>query len=1164
MTRASNAFLAALADRVVVFDGSMGASLSAMNLSAADYGGKEGCIDHLTLTKPDAVRAMHRSFLDVGADALETNTFQASRLKLAEFGLGDSVREHNVAAASLARGLADEYTARDPSKPRFVVGSLGPTGMLPSANDPTLSKITYAELLAVYQEQADALLDGGVDALLVETQQDVLETRAAVTGCSRAAAAHADRTGRPRATVIASVSLDTQGRMLLGTDISAVCAILEAMPCEVIGLNCSTGPEYMRDAVRYLTQHSSKYVSCIPNAGIPRNEGGLAIFPLEPVPMRDQLLSFVEEYGVNIVGGCCGTGPEHIRLLVEAVAGAKPRVPKPVREEQIASAMTSLTLLQEPRPMIVGERLNAQGSRRVKRLLLADDYDSLVGIAREQVAGGAHCLDLCTALTEREGEDASMAEVVKRLELSVEAPLMIDSTEASVIRRALETNPGRAIVNSVNLENGRKRIDDVLPLALEHGSAVVALTIEKSIGMAKTVDAKVQVARQIDAICCGEYGLPRGRLIFDVLTFTLATGEAEFVDAGINTIEGIRAVKAELPGVLTVLGVSNISFGLTPAARAVVNSVFLYHCVEAGLDLAIVNPKDITPYALIMPDEREMVEDLIFNRRADALERVIARYEGVAYAAGAAAMDEDDSGYPVNERIHRRILHRKKEGIEALLDEALLTQTPVDLLNGCLLGAMKDVGDKFGAGELILPFVLQSAEVMKKAVSYLERFLEKDDASTKGVVVLATVFGDVHDIGKNLVHTILANNGYTVHDLGKQVPLQTIIEKATEVKADAIGLSALLVSTSKQMPLCLQELHRAGLRYPVIVGGAAINRAYVSRIGFIDDDTYYDPGVFYAKDAFEGLAIMDRLRNPDERDRFRSQTESDARAAVARRAARVMGPATVLPARSNVARGIAVPKAPFTGARELRDIKLSDVFACMDVRSLYRLQWGAKSAKGDEWRRLLHEEFRPRLERMKADAIATGWLNPRAVYGYFPAAADGADLVVFRPNDPAEELARFSFPRQPEPPHLCIADYFAPIDADYRDVVAFQAVTIGPRATEAYSHLQELGEYSEALYVHGLAVEAAEGLAEYVHRHIRRELGMPHGRGKRYSWGYPACPNIEDHRIFFGFMPCEKIGLRITEGFALVPEQSTVAIVIHHPEATYFSALGAGVTVGAL
>jgi len=1160
----SNAFLAALRDRVVVFDGSMGASLSAMNLSSADYGGKEGCIDHLTLTKPDAVRAMHRSFLEVGADALETNTFQASSLKLAEFGLGESVREHNVGAARLAREVADEFTARDPSKPRFVVGSLGPTGMLPSANDPALSKITYGELLAIYQEQAEALLDGGVDALLVETQQDILETRAAVTACARAAAGHAQRTGSLRAAVMASVSLDTQGRMLLGTDISAVCAILEALPCDVVGLNCSTGPEHMRDAVRYLTQHSSKYVSCIPNAGIPHNEGGRAIFPLEPVPMRDQLQSFVEEYGVNIVGGCCGTGPEHIRLLVEAVAAATPRRPKPVREEQIASAMTALTLAQEPRPMIVGERLNAQGSRRVKRLLLGDDYDSLVGIAREQVAGGAHCLDLCTALTEREGEDASMAEVVKRLELSVEAPLMIDSTEASVIRRALETNPGRAIVNSVNLENGRKRIDDVLPLALEHGSAVVALTIEKSICMAKSVDAKVDVAKQIEAICCGEYALPRGRLIFDVLTFTLATGEAEFINAGVNTIEGIRAVKAALPGVLTVLGVSNISFGLTPAARAVVNSVFLYHCVEAGLDLAIVNPKDITPYALIMPDERELVEDLIFNRRADALARVIARYEGVAYAAGAAAMEEDDSGLPVNDRIHRRILHRKKEGIEALLDEALLTQTPVALLNGCLLGAMKDVGDKFGAGELILPFVLQSAEVMKKAVSYLEQFLEKDDASSKGVVVLATVFGDVHDIGKNLVHTILANNGYTVHDLGKQVPLQTIIEKATEVKADAIGLSALLVSTSKQMPLCLQELHRAGLRYPVIVGGAAINRAYVSRIGFVDADTYYDPGVFYAKDAFEGLAIMDRLRDPQERDRLRSQTESDARASVARRAARSSGSTAVLPARSNVARGIEVPKAPFTGARELRDIRLSDVFACMDVRSLYRLQWGAKSAKGDEWRRLLHDEFRPRLERMKADAIATGWLNPRAVYGYFPAAADGVDLVVFRPNDPAEELARFTFPRQPEPPHLCIADYFAPIDADYRDVVAFQAVTIGPRATEAYTHLQELGEYSEALYVHGLAVEAAEGLAEYVHRHIRRELGLPHGSGKRYSWGYPACPNIEDHKIFFGFMPCEKIGLRITEGFALVPEQSTVAIVVHHPEATYFSALGAGVTVGAL
>ncbi len=1167
-----SAFFEALERRVLVFDGSMGATLSALNLTAADYGGKEGCIDHLTLSKPEVVLAVHRSFLEAGADALETNTFQASRIKLAEFGLADTVREHNVEAARLARRAIDEDVARraelgDPAtRPRFVVGSLGPTGMLPSANDPALSAIGYGELLDIYRGQADALLEGGVDALIVETQQDILETRAAVTACARAAEEHARRSGRARACVMASVSIDTQGRMLLGTDISAVCAILEALPCDVVGLNCSTGPDYMRDAIRYLTQHSSKYVSCIPNAGIPRNDGGRAIFPLEPAPMRDQLRAFVDDYGVNVVGGCCGTGPEHIRLLVEAVAGKMPRTPRAARDSEVASAMTALALAQEPRPMIVGERLNAQGSRKVKRLLLADDYDALVEVARDQVQGGAHCLDICTALTEREGEDTAMATLVKRLELAVEAPLMIDSTEASVIRRALETNPGRAIINSVNLENGRKRIDDVLPLAMEHGAAVIALTIEQSTGMAKTVAQKVAVAQQIEELCCGEYGLPRGRLIFDVLTFTLATGEAEFLDAGVNTIEGIRAVKAALPGVLTVLGVSNISFGLNPAARAVVNSVFLYHCVAAGLDLAIVNPKDITPYALILPDERELAEDLIFNRRADALARVIARYEGATRVASAsAAAEEDDSALHVNERIHRRILHRKKEGIEALLDEALRTQTPVELLNGCLLAAMKDVGDKFGAGELILPFVLQSAEVMKKAVAHLEQFLEKDDARSKGVVVLATVFGDVHDIGKNLVHTILANNGYTVHDLGKQVPLHTIIEKAVEVKADAIGLSALLVSTSKQMPLCLQELHRAGLRYPVLVGGAAINRAYVARIGFVDGDTYYEPGVFYAKDAFEGLSIMDRLRDPSDGDVLREQTERAARELLARRSARAASGRDGVPAaRSAVARDVQVPKPPFWGAREMRDIKLADVFACMDVRSLFRLQWGAKSTKGDEWRRLLHDEFRPRLDRMKAEAAATGWLVPRALYGYFPAAADGDDVVLFEPNDPAIELVRFPFPRQPEAPHLCIADYFAPIDADHRDVVALQAVTVGPKASEVYTVLQDRGDYAEALYVHGLAVEAAEGLAELAHRRIRRELDIAPGRGKRYSWGYPACPDIEDHRLFFRVMPCEKIGLSLTEGFALVPEQSTVAIVAHHPEATYFSTLGAGVTVASM
>ncbi|HLJ84394.1 MAG TPA: methionine synthase [Candidatus Eremiobacteraceae bacterium] len=1157
-----NPLLDALTRRVVVFDGSMGATLQAMNLSAADFGGKEGCNDHLSLTKPDVIGALHRAFLEAGADALETNTFQASRLKLDEYGLGDQTREHNVASARLAREAADEYTKRDPSRPRFVVGSLGPTGMLPSANDPALSRLSYADLFEIYREQADALLEGGVDGLLVETQQDILETRAAITACARAAQAHADATGGERAAVLASVSLDTQGRMLLGTDIAAVCAILEALPCDVAGLNCSTGPEYMRDAMRYLAQHSSKYVSCIPNAGIPRNEGGLAIYPLEPEGMRDHLESFVTDFGVNIIGGCCGSGPEHIRLLAIAAKGKTPRTPKPKPDQEVASAMTALQLAQEPRPLIVGERLNAQGSRKVKRLVLADDYDALVEVAREQVSGGAHALDVCMALTEREGEDSTMAEIVKRLELSVEAPLMIDSTEAKVVRRALETNPGRAIINSINLENGRSRIDEILPLALEHGAAVVALTIEKSIGMAKTPAAKAEVAQMIEAICCGEYGLPRGRLIFDVLTFTLATGQPEYLDAGANTIEGIRAVKTALPGVLTVLGVSNISFGLNPAARAVINSVFLYHCVAAGLDLAIVNPKDITPYALIMGDERELAEDLIFNRRPDALQRVITRYEGVSAATATDGQAEpDDADLPVTERIHRRILHRKKEGIEALLDEALRDQSAVDLLNGCLLGAMKDVGDRFGAGELILPFVLQSAEVMKKAVSYLEQFLEKNDSYTKGIVVLATVFGDVHDIGKNLVHTILSNNGYTVHDLGKQVPLHAIIEKAVEVKADAIGLSALLVSTSKQMPLCLQELHREGHAFPVIVGGAAINRAYVQRIGFVDPETYFQPGVFYAKDAFEGLALMDTLQDPSRREGLRTRVEIEARDAVARRAARTVPAAVDMPARSAVAKDAPIPKPPFWGARELRDIRVPDVFRTLDVRSLYRLQWGAKSAKGDAWRALLHEEFRPRFERMKSEAIETGWLAPRAIFGFFPAASDGDDLILFQPNDPAIELARFSFPRQPAMPRLCISDYFASVDEERRDVVALQAVTVGAEATARYTRLQAAGEYAEALYVHGLAVEAAEGLAELVHRHIRRELGIAAGQGKRYSWGYPACPDIEEHRKFFAIMPCDTIGMTITEAFQLVPEQSTVALVVHHPEATYFSALGAGESV---
>ncbi|HEY5348590.1 MAG TPA: dihydropteroate synthase, partial [Candidatus Lustribacter sp.] len=827
------------------------------------------------------------------------------------------------------------------------------------------------------------------------------------------------------------------------------------------------------------------------------------------------------------------------------------------RSQWAASAMTAIALEQQPRPLIVGERINSQGSRRIKRLLLADDYDSIVLVARQQVDGGAHVLDVCCALTERADEDVQMREVTRRLAQSIDAPLMIDSTEPGVLEVALQNYPGRAIVNSVHLESGRTKIDAVMPLVLEHGAAVVALTIDES-GMAKSAERKLEVARRTYDIVVGEYGLPAGALIFDDLTFTLATGQAEFLTSALETIEGIRLIKRELPGVLTSLGVSNVSFGLRPAARAALNSVFLHHCVEAGLDLALVHPNDITPYFEIDAELRGACDDLVFNRRPDALARLIERFENVvAVAAGASSFD-DDPDAPVDERIHQSILRRRKDGIEEKIDEALLTRTPVEVLNEILLPAMKDVGDRFGRGDLILPFVLQSAEVMKKAVAHLEQFLEKSEGSTKGTVVIATVFGDVHDIGKNLVNTILTNNGYTVHDLGKQVPMSVILDKAVEVRADAIGLSALLVSTSKQMPICVQEQDARGLSFPVIVGGAAINRDFGRRIALLDGgERFFDPGLFYAKDAFEGLELMDALTSDS--PRRAELVERAKRDAFAQRDRLASARVPVAPpvTSSAVKRERAdVPAPPFWGARTLDDVDLRDVWPCFDLRSLFRLSWGAANTKGEAFDRLLRDDFEPRLRRYQEAALREGFLRPRVAYGYFPAAGAGNDVLVYDPLDPSRELARFEFPRQVGGEHLSLADYLrAPEGGAATDVVALQVVTVGSEASVRTETLQAAGEYSESYFLHGFSVQTAEALAEYAHRRIRHELGLSDGRGKRYSWGYGACPDVAQHEIAFRLLDAPaRIGVALTEGFQIIPEQSTAAIVMHHPRATYFNA----------
>jgi 5-methyltetrahydrofolate--homocysteine methyltransferase len=1178
-------YLRAIQDHVVIYDGAMGTSIQKFNLTPDDFGGAQydGCNDYLVITRPDVIEQIHAAFLNVGSEVVETCTFRSNRLTLAEYGLQDRVLDINRAAAALARRVCDRIAA-ETGIPRFVAGSIGPTGKLPSGSDPDLSNVTFEELAAVFYEQAQGLVEGGVDVLLIETSQDILEVKAAVVGIQRYFA----DSGR-RVALQVQVTLDVSGRMLFGTDIAGALTTLEALPIDVIGLNCSTGPEYMSAPIQWLTENSRLPISVLPNAGLPINVDGEAVYPMEPEPFAELMADFARR-GVGVVGGCCGTTPAHLDALYRRVHGhsyadylaarglRQPDAPAeqlsvpdalfllPPRRRDVphvaraSSGMTASPMVQNPAPTLIGERVNSQGSRKVKRLLLAEDYDSIVQIAIDQVNSGAHMLDVCVALTERSDEKAQMQALVKKLAQAVEVPLIIDTTEPDVAEAALALYPGRGIINGNNLENGRERIDVILPIAKKHGAAVISMTIDEE-GMAHTRDKKLAIAKRIYDIAISEFGLRPEDLIFDTLTFPLTTGQEELRHDAVETIESIRLIKQHLPGAMTALGVSNVSFGVGEAARGVLNSVFLYHAVQAGLDMAIVNPAHITPYAEIPEEQRKVANDLIFNTDPDALPRFIQYFAENEVKVGGQEAEDPTATMTSEQALHWQIVHRKKDGVERLIDDCLTRHDAVTVLNEVLLPAMKEVGDKFGAGELILPFVLQSAEVMKKSVAYLEQFMDRVDGSTKGVVVLATVYGDVHDIGKNLVKTILSNNGYTVHDLGKQVPANTIIEKAVEYQADAIGLSALLVSTSKQMPLIVNELARRNLHYPVLIGGAAINRRFGRRILFLEDTQQpYPAGVFYCNDAFEGLSVMDKLTSP-QREAFVSSIVSEGYAELGKpqpvkRSRSAVSVKTVQPAPS-------LPTPPFWGARKVGYMPLEVVLQHLHKPELYRLSWGAKNAQGEEWAKL-EAEFEDRLDRMSRAALRQKTLLPQAVYGYFPAQSDGDDLIIYDPEPfnqagsspaPRTEIARFSFPRQPSGEYLCISDYYAPVDSGQVDVVALQVVTVGEVATEAFEKLQQADNYSEAYFFHGLAVQAAEATANYLTQHIRRELALGEKQGKRYSWGYPACPDLADHQVVLRLLPqARDIGLSLTdESYQWVPEQSTAAIFAHHPDAKYYS-----------
>lgn len=1151
-------YLDAIEQRVILFDGAMGTNLDRQHLTADHFGGEKsaGCNDCLVLTYPKAVEIVHRSFLQAGADVIETDSFRSNRLTLAEYGMSDRVFDVNYAAASLARRLADEYSSEE--KPRFVAGSIGPSGKLISAEDPQMSDISFDDLADLFREQAVGLIKGGVDLLLIETSQDILELKAVVYGIKEAFS----ETGQVLP-IQAQITLDTTGRMLMGTDIGAARAILEGLGVDIIGLNCSTGPDYMREPIRYLTEHSQLPISCIPNAGLPLNVDGQAVYPMEPEEFADILLGFVNDFGVRVIGGCCGTREDHIALLNQRLNRSRPAPDAPVPLAELASPVQAVSMTQEPAPFLIGERLNTQGSRKFKRLMMSEDYDTIIDMARRQVENGAHGLDLCVALTERSDEADLMQALVKKLANAVPVPLVIDSTEFEVIEAALKANPGRSLINSTHFESGTEKASKIFALAAKFNAAVIVLTIDEK-GMAKTAERKVEIAKRIYDLAVHEHGLRPQDLVYDTLTFTLATGDPELANSAVDTLNGIRQVKETLPGVLTTLGVSNVSFGLSQPARAVLNSVMLYHAVEAGLDMAIVNPAHIKPYAEIPDNERQLAEDLIFNRSEDALSKLITYFEtvedsNVGEDQGKAHLEL----LSAEERLHWRILHRHKADVPEDIDEILNRDvdkpkgdTAVTILNEVLLPAMKEVGDKFGAGELILPFVLQSAEVMKVAVSYLENYLEKKEGVAKGKIVLATVYGDVHDIGKNLVKTILSNNGYSVVDLGKQVPADTIISRAVEEKADAIGLSALLVSTSKQMPLIVNELDRRDLDIPVLIGGAAINPRFAKRILLTEQDRYYEAGVVYCKDAFDGLTTMDELMDADKKTALIEKIQKGADFELGHNLQKGR-------TQSGTQRSSSVPilddlpKPPYWGPRIVETMPLEIIAEHLAINELYRLSWGAKNTHGEAWEKL-KAEFDARLVRMRKAADKEGWLKPQAVYGYWPCQSEGNTLILFDPktiesNDP-QVIEVFDFPRQDSGLGLCLADYFVPRESGKYDVVALQVVTVGPEPTERFAAFEAAGEFMEGYFLHGLAVQMAEATADYLHNFIRRELRLDKERGKRYSWGYPAIPELTDHRKVFDLLPAESaLGMSLTTSFQLVPEQSTAAIIVHHPDAKYYT-----------
>jgi len=1148
----------ALAERVIIADGAMGTMIQSANPSLSDFQGHEGCNEILNVTRPELIADIHRQYFQAGVDAVETNTFGANLANLGEYGIPERIYELAFSGAKIAREVADEFGGE-----HWVLGSMGPGTKLP-----TLGHVTYQELRDAYLQCAKGLIDGGSDALLVETTQDLLQAKAAING-----ARFAIKDSNRDVLLIAQVTVETTGTMLLGSEIGAAFNALANLEIDLIGMNCATGPAEMSEHLRQLSQTSGIGISCMPNAGLPILKDGGAYYPLEPKEFAEALSTYVDQYGLKLIGGCCGTTPTHLKELVAKIEGRKIRESSP-RVEYGASSLYQFAPFRQDRTfMAIGERANANGSKAFREALLKEDWEACIDIAKDQIRDGAHMLDLSVDYVGRDGV-RDMSELAGRLATASTLPIVIDSTEPAVLQAGLERLGGRSVINSVNFEDGDgpdSRFARIMPLVKEHGAAVIALTIDEE-GQARDCDWKLRVARRLITELHEKWSIEVGDIIIDCLTFPIATGQEETRRDAIETIDAIRRLKNEYPEIQTTLGVSNVSFGLNPAARIVLNSVFLAECVKVGLDSAIVHPSKIMPINRIPEEQLKVALDLVYDRREfdgelctyDPLSRFLELFEGIAATSSRKSRAEELAALPIRERLARRIIDGEKQGLDGDLQEAMREGiAPLAIINDHLLDGMKTVGELFGKGEMQLPFVLQSAEVMKLAVSQLEPYLEKTDQQDRGSILLATVKGDVHDIGKNLVDIILSNNGYRTVNIGIKQTINQIIEAADLNSVDVIGMSGLLVKSTVIMKDNLEELTSRGLaeRWPILLGGAALTRSFVES----DLASTFPGTVRYARDAFEGLSLMDALMAQKKGD------SSVALPPLRERRTRVVkenSDQEIDTRRSDVSSINAVPTPPFYGSRVVKGIQLQDYSKLLDERALFMGQWGLRGARG-EFERMAEEEGRPRLRNLLNEAAANGWLNAAVVYGYFPCYSEGNDLIIVDPEnlENRTELTRFSFPRQSRDRRLCISDFFRSKESGDLDVVAFHIVTMGQSVSEATGELFAKNAYREYLELHGLSVQLTEALAEYWHQRIREDLGIASQdkndladlldqgyQGSRYSFGYPACPDLSQQLQLCELLKPERIGVELSEEFQLHPEQSTSAIIVHHPEAKYFNA----------